>query len=152
MANHVRTQIRDAAVDLLDALTTTSTRCSGGRPRSRPVQESELPCLLVYTNEEESEPVSGQMGTRRMDRNCQLIVHGYAQGTGDVDATLDTIAKEVEAALAAAPTLGGLAKDSYLTGTAKESDPEAQQPTWEIVLTFTVQYQTREDVPDASLA
>lgn len=152
MANHVRTQIRDAAVDLLDGLTTTSTRCSGGRPGSRPIQESELPCLLVYTNEEESEPVSGTQGTRRAHRAVQLVVHGYAAGTGDIDATLDTIAKEVEAALAAAPTLGGLAKDVYLTGTVKESDPEAQQPTWAIVLTFTCEYSTREDIPDAALA
>lgn len=151
MANHVRTQIRDAAKDLLDALTTTSTRCTAGRPKSRPIQESELPCLLVYSGEEESEPVSGQMGTRRLQRSMQLIVHGYAQGTGDIDGTLDTIAKEVEAALAAAPTLGGLAKDLYLVGTTKESDPEAQQPTWEIVLTFTCEYSTREDLPDAAL-
>ncbi len=152
MANHVRTQIRDAAVALLDALTTTSTRCTGGRPKSRPIQETELPCLLVYTQEEESEPVSGQMGTRRLQRAVQLMVHGYAQGTGDIDATLDTIAKEVEEALAASPTLGGLCKDLYLTGTVKDSDPEAQQPTWEIVLTFTCEYATREDDADAALA
>lgn len=152
MANHVRTQIRDAAVDLLDALTTTSTRCTGGRPKSRPIQESELPCLLVYTQEEESEPVSGTMGTRRVSRAVQLVVHGYAQGTGDIDTTLDTIAKEVEVALAANPTLSGKCKDLYLTSTVKDSDPEAKQPTWEIVLTFTCEYSTREDLPDASLA
>lgn len=152
MANHVRTQIRDAAVNALDALTTTSTRCTGGRPKSRPIAESELPCLLVYTNEEESEPVSGQMGLRRMSRSVQLLVHGYAQGTGDIDATLDTIAKEVEAALMADPTLGALAKDTYLVGTVKDSDPEAKQPTWEVVLTFTCEYSTREASPDAALA
>jgi RsiW-degrading membrane proteinase PrsW (M82 family) len=152
MADHVRTQIRDAAVDLLDALTTTSTRCTGGRPKSRPVQESELPCLLVYTNETEAEPVSGTMGARRMAEVCQLVVHGFAQGTGDIDKTLDTIEKEVRVALAAAPTLSGLAKDSYFVGSTKESDQEAQQPTWEIVITFTVEYSTRETAPDAALA
>lgn len=152
MADHLRTQIRDAAVNLLDALTTTSTRCTGGRPRSRPIQESELPCLLVYTNEEESEPVSRTLGARRMDRNVQLMVHGYTASTGDADKTMDTIAKEVEAALAASPTLGGLCKDLYLVGTVKESDPEASQPTWELILTFTCQYQTLETAPDAALA
>jgi hypothetical protein len=139
-------------VDLLDNLTTTSSRCTGGRPESRKVQESELPCLLVYTNEEESEMVSGQMGARRQARACQLVVHGFAQGTGDIDKTLDTIAKEVEAALGAAPTLSGKAKDLYLVGTEKSSDPEAKQPTWEIVLTFTCEYSTREGIADVALA
>lgn len=152
MANHLRTQIRDAAVTRLTGLTTTGTRCTGGRPKSRPVQESELPCLLVYTAETEAEPVSGTMGTRRMDDAAQLIIHGFARGTGDVDATLDTIEKEVRAALATAPTFGALAKDSYFTGSVKESDPEAQQPTWEIVITFTVAYSTRETAPDVALA
>lgn len=152
MASHVRTQIRDAAVALLDALETTRDKCTGGRPNSRPIQESELPCLLVYTNEEESAPASRTMPARRLQRAVQLVVHGYAQGTGDIDATLDTIAKEVEAALGADPTLGGLAKDTYLVGTLKQSDADAQKPTWEVVLTFTCEYSTREDIPDAALA
>jgi len=152
MADHVRTQIRDAALDLIDALTTTGSRAYAGRPGSRPLQESELPALLVYTNEEEAEYVSGQQGARRIQRNCQLMVHGFAQGTGDIDKTLDTIAKEVEEALMAAPTLGGKAKDLFLTNTTKESDPEAQKPTWEIVLTFTCEYHTREGDSDAALS
>jgi hypothetical protein len=151
MANHIRTQIRDAAVALLDSLETTRDKCTGGRPKSRPIQESELPCLLVYTNEEESEPVSGTMGARRIARAVQLVVHGFVASTGDADETMDTIAKEVEAALAAAPTLGGLSKDLYLTGTTKESDPDAEKPLWELVLTFTCEYSTLETAPDAAL-
>lgn len=152
MADHVRTQCRDAAKTAVTGLTTTGASVFAARPKSRPVQENELPCLLVYTQEEESEQVSGQQGTRRMARAVQLVVHGYAQGTGDIDKTLDTIAKEVEVALAANPTLTGKCKDLYLTGTVKESDAEAKQPTWEIVLTFTCEYSTREDLPDAALA
>lgn len=152
MADHVRTQIRDAAVTRLTGLVTTGTRCSGGRPKSRPVQESELPCLLVYTAETEGELVSRKMGARRLAEVAQLVIHGFAQGTGDVDKTLDTIEKEVRVALAADPTFVALAKDSYFTGSVKESDPEAKQPTWEIVINFTVEYSTREDAPDAALA
>jgi len=152
MADHLRTQIRDAAKTLVTGLVTTGANAFAGRPESRPLQESELPGLLVYTNEEESEFASGQRPTRRQVRNCQLLVHGFAQATADLDKTLDTIAKEVEAALEADPTLGALAKDLYLTNTAKESDPEAKQPTGEIVLTFTCEYHTREGIPDAALA
>jgi hypothetical protein len=152
MADHVRTQVRDAVKTLVTGLTTTGANAFAGRPESRPLQESELPGLLVYTNEEESEHVAGQQGSRRKARNGQLMVHGFAQSTADIDKTLDTIAKEVEAALEAAPTLSGLAKDLYHTNTEKRSDPEAAKPTGEIVLTFTCEYHTREGIPDAALA
>lgn len=151
MTDHLRTQIRDAAKTLVTGLTTTGANAFAGRPESRPLQAGELPGLLVYTNEEESEFVSGQRGARRKVRNCQLVVHGFAQVVPDLDKTLDTIAKEVEEALEASPTLGDLAKDLYLTGTVKESDPEAKQPTGEIVLTFTCEYHTREGDSDAAL-
>lgn len=151
MADHVRTQIRDAAKTLVTGLATTGANAFAGRPESRPLQEAELPALLVYTNEEESEFQSGTRPARRKVRNCQLLVHGFAQIVADLDKTLDTIAKEVEEALEAAPTLGGLAKDLYHTGTTKESDPEAAKPTGEIVLTFTCEYHTREGDSDAAL-
>lgn len=154
MADHVRTQCRDAAVALLANLTVGSDTVSaeGGRPESRPLMEANLPAILVYTNEEEAEYTSGTRGSRRLERRCQLMVHGFAQDTNDLDKTLDAIAKVVEAALEAAPTLGGLAKDVYLTGTTKSVDPEAKQPTGEVVLNFTVEYHTREGAPDAAFA
>lgn len=152
MANHLRTQCRDAVVTLLTGLTTTGANVFAGRPQTRPLKESELPGLIVYTTETEASVISLTSSGRRMQDICNLVIEAFARGTGDIDATLDTIAKEVEAALAAAPQLGGLAKDTYLTGTVKDSDPEAQKPTWEIVLTYTCEYSTREDIPDAALA
>lgn len=152
MADHVRTQCRDRAKTLVTGLLTTGANAFAGRPESRPLQETELPGLLVYTNDEESEMVSGQQGTRRKSRACELMIHGFAQSTADVDAVLDTIAKEVEAALEADPTLNGKAKDVYHTGTEKQSDPEAKKPTAEVVLKFTCEYHTREGTPDVPLA
>jgi hypothetical protein len=152
MADHLRTQCRDAAKDLIDALTTTGTRCFAGRPESRPLQEAELPGLLVYTDETEASAESGQLGSRRMVELCNLVIVGVARGTGDIDSTLDTIEKEVRAALAAAPTLSGKAKDLLFSGSVKERDPEAEQPTWLIRMTFTLEYHTRETAPDTALA
>ncbi len=150
MTDHVRTQIRDKVVDLCDALTTTSTRCFGARPKTRPLQT--LPALIVYTNGETIEPVSGQRGTRRLERPLDLVIEGYASGSGDVDKTLDTMNAEVEAALAADPTLGGLAKDLYLSKIEKEDDDEAEKPTWLIRMTWYCEYHTRETAPTAALA
>ncbi len=152
MANNLRTQCRDAVKTLVTGLTTTASNAFAGRPESRPLQENELPGLLVYTNETESEMVSGQRGSRRKVNSCELVVHGVAQSTSDVDATLDTIEKEVLAAVEASPTLGGLAKDLYHVGSSKVTDPEAKKPTGEILIRFTLEYHTREGVPDAALA
>lgn len=154
MADHVRTQCRDAAKALLDDLVTTGENCTAGRPGTRTLQESELPHLLIYTNEEELDPGegSGTRGARRKVHSCQLMVRGVVAGTGDVDKTLDDIDKEVCAALEAAPTLGGLAKDLYLTGVLKEDADAGEQPVWTITLTFTCEYHTREGAPDVALA
>jgi hypothetical protein len=154
MADHARTQCRDAALALLDSLTTTGARAYAGRPSSHPLQQAELdvgPVLLIYTNEEESELTAGQRGTRRKARACQLMVHGFAQDSTDLDKLLDTIAKEVEAALEADPTLGGKAKDCYHTKTEKNDESEGKAPTGEVLLTFTCEYDTREGTPDALL-
>jgi hypothetical protein len=152
MADHVRTQCRDAAVTLLTSLTTTGANVFAGRPESRSLQTTELPGLLVYTNETEAEDAAGQIGSRRMVELCQLMVEGVAQGTGDVDKTLDTIEKEVRAALAGAPTLSGKAKLVTFTGSEKEHDAENEQPTWRIRMNFTLEYHTRETAPDTALA
>lgn len=150
MTNHVRTQIRDKVVDLLDNLTTTGTRCHAARPRTRPLNL--LPALIVYTNNEDLQLSSGQRGSRRLERPLDLVIEGYAAGTGDVDLTLDTMSAEVETALAADPTLGALAKDLYLLRIEKEQDDEAEKPTWLIRMTFYCEYHTRETAPTAALA
>lgn len=150
MTDHVRTQIRDRVVDLLDNLTTTSTRCHAARPRTRPLQT--LPALIVYTNDETVEIVAGQRGSRRLERPLDLVVEGYATGTGDVDKTLDTMSAEIETALAADVTLNGLAKDLHLAKVEKEQDDEAEKPTWLIRLTWYCEYHTRETAPTAALA
>lgn len=150
MTDHVRTQIRDKAVDLCDALTSTSTRCFAARPKTRPL--TTLPAWIVYTNEESIEPSAGTRGSRRLARALELVFEGYAAGTGDVDKTLDTMSAEVEAALAADPTLGALVKDSYLAKVEKDQDDEAEQPAWLIRMTWYCEYHTRETAPTAVLA
>lgn len=152
MADHVRTQCRDAAVAALTGLVTTGSDVYKGRAKTRPLQETDLPALLVYTTETEASGEADQRGQRRMVEVCSLVVEGHAQGTGDVDATLDTIEKEVRAALAADPTLGGKAKDLIFSGSAKDDEAEAEQPTWVIRMTFTIEYHTRETTPDVVLA
>ena len=152
MANHVRTQIRDAALVLVTSLTTTGARAYAGRPETRPLQPTELPGLLVHTKDTESEDISGTRGSRRFQHLCDVVIDGFSKGTGDIDATLDTIEKEVRVALEANVTLGGLCKDLVCVSANKEDDPEAEQPCWRIRMTWRCEYHTREGAPDAALA
>lgn len=148
--SHVRTQLRDRAVTLCGALTTTGARCHAARPKTRPL--TTLPAWIVYTNDETIEVASGQRGTRRLGRVLDLMFEGYAAKIDDIDAQLDTMSAEVEAALSADPTLNALAKDLYLARVEKEQDDEAEKPTWLIRLTWQCEYHTRETAPTAALA
>lgn len=152
MADHIRTQIRDAVVAAVTGLTTTSTRVHAARPGTRPLQGSELPALLVYTNDTEVEDIAGTLGSRRLAHVTEVVVEGYAKGTGDTDKTLDTIEKEVRVAIETAPTLGAKCKTITLTAAAKEDADDTDQPTWRIRLIWRCEYHTREGVPDAALA
>lgn len=152
MADHIRTQIRDAALALVTGLGTTGSRAYAGRSETRPLQPTELPGLLLHTTETQSEEASGTRSSRRFIHECDLIITGYAKGTGDIDKTLDTIEKEVRVALEAAPTLGGKCKDLICTAVSKDNEADAEQPSWAIRMTWRCEYHTREGVPDAALA
>ena len=154
MAAHLVTQIRDAIYTaVLGAGTgTAGNRVYKARPRTRPLQDADLPALLIYTNSDEGTLASGQLGSRRVAYVLDAVVHGYAKSTGDTDATLDAMRKEAQIALAADPTLGGLVKDLWLRSVEKEMDDDADKPVWSITMTFEVEYHIRESAPDAALA
>lgn len=95
--SHVRTQIRQAAAAALAGLPATVSTS-----RAYPLDEAELPALLVSTNAEDIE--GGTMGAFR--RTLELIVTAVARGSY-VDDDLDALAVSVETALNR-NTLGGL--------------------------------------------
>ena len=148
MADHVRKQIRDAVVTTVTGLTTTTTNVFASRVYR--VEDSKLPALLVYTNEEESEVLS-MSRPQKIHRTVAVVVEGIAKATTALDDTLDTIAKEIETAIAADPTVGGLAKETVLTDIGVELTGDAQQPTGSIRLSFAVRYVTLETDPTTAL-
>ena len=66
MALHVRTQLRHAAVELLDGLPTTGDRVYRGR--RRPLANDHAPSLLVYTDDEDV-ILASQGSPPRQDRS-----------------------------------------------------------------------------------
>jgi NDP-sugar pyrophosphorylase family protein len=148
MANHVRQQIREYFGTTLTGLTTTGANVFESRVYT--LQENTLPSLVIYTKSETSEPIVIVVD-RVMSRDLSVVIEGYVKATSNFDDTIDTISKEVEEAIAADRTLGGLAKDTYVESTEIEFNAEAEQPLGFVSLTFLTNYYVKETNPDVAV-
>lgn len=147
MANHVRKQIRAAATTALTNLTTTGTRVHGYRA-GRPLKESELPALCVYTPADQASYETVH-APALVERELDLRVLGFAVGAeGTVDDTIDTIAKEVETALAAGLTISSKTYPVIYQG-CDITFELGEKKTGEIEMKFLVRIFNAANTPDA---
>jgi len=151
MANHVRKQSRDQAVSLLLGLSLTGSRVYASR--LQPLDNSELPCLLVNTDSENIAPQ--EVGNNPLlERQLDLKIKVLVQAASGFDATADSIMRDIEIKLNTAPasaTLNGLVHGIELTGIEVNYDAEGAQPVAEAVMTFSVIYYTLAAAPDVSI-
>ena len=140
--SHVRQQIRDDIVTTLTGLTTTGSNVF--RSRIFPLEETNLPALCIYTKSEASEYDTIGL-PRSVNRILDVAVEAYVKGVSNYDNTLDTIAVEVEEAIAADVTLGGLAKDAQITAFEADFAGDGEQPVAVGRFTVTVEYRTVEN-------
>jgi len=145
---HVRRQIREYFGSYLTGLTTTGSNVF--ESRVYPMQSAKLPAILIYTTSEASEEVAFSK-KRMQERLLDVQVEGYIRAITGFDDKLDLIASEVETAILADPTLGGLAVNTVLSGTEAEYSGDAEQPVGTIRLTFQVQYRTETGYPDSAI-
>jgi len=143
---HVRKQIRDAIAVALTGLATTAGRVSANRSYTIP----DTPAIRIMNAAEGSEYTSSNGGVRTRNRVSGYGIECHAQGS-DADDTLDQIALEVETALEADPTLGGLSKDLYLISSEPEWSGDADQQSGKLTLTYDVLYLTAEGSPGVAL-
>lgn len=145
MADHVRQQIRDAAVTALTGLITTTTHVYPSRVH--PMNEANLPGLRIYTNDEDVAILAKGM-SRILDRTLELVVEACVKENNTFDDTLDDIIKEVEVALAA-----GLAGAKYVTlkRVEIEASGEGDKQVGLARMTFAVPYNTAHNAPDVAL-
>ena len=135
---HARQTIREAAATLLTGLTTTGSRVF----QSRAVPQESLPFLLITTNDEEIVP--GTIGNL-IERQMELVVTGYAKQTSTVDEVLDTIAAEVETAMA------GFTYRNALKSRAVDFEETLEKPVGLIRLAFVCTYLTATGTPGTPL-
>lgn len=141
---HLRKQIREAIATAVTGLTTTSTRVYQSRVYA--IDSANLPCLAVYTNEEQSQ-IDSLGVTRLLQRVLSITIEGRCRATSDVDDTLDAITKEVEVALGTS-TLSNLVKDLFLASSTFEISRDAEQPTGLVRMVWMAMYSTPENDPE----
>lgn len=142
---HVRQQIREAVGALLTGLPTTGANCY--QSRIYPLQNANLPGILVFSESETSTPMT--IHQPELDRVLQIRVVACAKRTADLDDVLDTICAEIETALSVG--IEPLARSITLTGTQIEMEGSGEQPTGRAILSFEVGYSTQGNAPDVAL-
>ena len=148
--SHVRTQIRSAAATALTGLTKTGTKVF--KSRVRPIDDDELPCLLVYCDDEQNIDRATTGNPARLHRDLTLIVKGLVKKSTALDDELDVICKEVEVAIAGNMTLGGLVRTGVeLRSIAVTINEEGQPPCGEIIMEFAAGYSTYSNAPELAL-
>lgn len=145
MANHVRQQLREAIALVVTNLTTTGARVF--QSRAYPLQETDLPCLLVKT---ESERIDYQTihASTLQERDITVTIEAVARATSNLDDTLDKICKEVEMAINAASTI---AKDIRLIGTNLDTSVIGNQPVGLATMIYKMKVYTLSNAPDVAV-
>lgn len=141
--SHVRKQIRDQFVTLLTAgVTLVSSRVYA--TRVYPLTQAKLPAITVTIGSESSGlmTMGAMMGSKSLDRTVDIAVSVYENATASLDSAIDAIAVQIEEAIGADFTLGGIAKESVLTSTSIDFSGETEQPVGIATLTFSVRYVT----------
>jgi hypothetical protein len=143
---HVRTQIRDAVVAALMGLATTGSRVH--KSRVYPRDTSQLPCLLVLAGDEDID----HSFQAALDRDLVVVVRCAAKDSAELDDVLDVMLAEVEVAMQAAGTLGGLAAEvSPPVSVSTQYAEGLEMPVGILDVRFQIQYVTAVGVPDAAL-
>jgi len=144
---HLRQSIRERVAADVTSLVTTGANVF--QSRIFPVEESKLPCLLVYTTSEDSE-VTEMASPRPMTRTLNVVVQGVVSAA-QPDDTLDLISKEVEVALAGDVSINSLANNSFLSSTEIEFNADGAKPIGTVMLNYSVEYRNLDNNPESAI-
>lgn len=147
MAHHAHRQIREALTTALTGLATSGARVYPNR--LYPMADANLPGLRVFVDQDAVEAQS--IHTPHVQgHTLSVSVECCAKAAADLDDTVDQMGKEVEIALAAGFTVGGVWLQPVLTGSQFTDEPGGT-PAAVKRLTFDLTYSTLNDAPDGIL-
>lgn len=146
MADHLRRQIREAAATLVTGLATTGAKVY--QSRVYPLRDSDLPCLLVTTDDEDIN--NSSIDSMLLERNLQLRVRACQKLNANLDDSLDQMVKEVEQVLNAS-SLGGLCKPLSIQSIRIVMEDTLDKPIGSADISFLTTYYTAGATPDVPL-
>jgi len=144
---HLRQSIRERIATDVTGLSTTGSNVF--QSRFYPIEDASLPCLLVYSTTEDSEPTE-MASPRPMTRILNVVVQGVVSAT-QPDDTLDLISKEVEVALAGDVSINSLANNSFLSSTEIEFNSDGAKPIGTLMLNYVVEYRNLDNNPESAI-
>lgn len=143
---HARQQIREAVANLVTGLASTGTNVF--QNRVYPLEETNLPCILIGSSEE---VVTEHYDATYQLRELTVTVTGVVKAGADVDDALDDISEQVEIALYGDRQLSGLAKFGGLQESIIEIMGDAELPTGQVEMSFMYLYNTDGQAPGVLL-
>lgn len=144
---HVRQQIREAFATVLTNANVASVISSS---RVYPLPPTTTTAALIYTNTD-SVTDTTLTAPRNLTRELIIVVECVARKLTDLDDQLDTLCKNVENAVGANNTLGGLVKDCILADTIITHDFNGDAPIGSARMQFRVMYRTAENNAEISV-
>lgn len=148
MADHKAEQIMAAVMDNLNGLLTTGAKVFRGRVW--PLQDADMPGLLVYMGDDTIQPV-GSSSINALGSVLTINIEARVKSSSQqLDTALNQIRKEVEIALLTTPTQGlAFVVD---TGLVKANAPVLEaldKPVGSLRMEFSVQYRRSYADPSA---
>jgi hypothetical protein len=140
--SHARRTIRERVVSILEAAQVADQVHAS---RVYPLAAGTVSAALVYTNSEiVSDASSTLTAPRHLGRELVMVVECVARDSRHLDDRLDNLCANVENAIGADNTLGGLVKDCILLDTAITHTFDGDAPIGSARMQFRVQYRTSE--------
>lgn len=150
MADHVIQQVINAFATTVTGLTTTGARVY--KDRIRNLAETELPALRIFDDREDIENETIINLPYMQNRTVVLTIEAVTKENNTLDATLNQIRKEVEVAIAANSTLGGLCKlHCELKGAVKQRDGNIDVQAGKLIMTWHAIVLTMNNAPDVAI-
>jgi len=146
---HVLTQIRDAIESNLGSMATVPA-ASVFVDRIYPLERQDFPCVLLSVMSETADPGSFGNGIT-YDRSASVDVHVCVLNNTAFDTAANQIQLEVEKAIAADPTVGGIATSIRYTGRSKSMNGDGETPFVSVTLSYQVTYRTDSTAPDVAV-
>jgi hypothetical protein len=147
--SHVRTQIRNAVVALVTGLTTSSDRVYASRVH--PLPGDKLPALRVFVDEE-SIARETIHDPAMLSRLVTIRIDCVASLASGLDDELDQMALEVEDAISADSTLGGILNGGLIpSGIEVDRSADSEAPIGRLTLSYEAQYEVMNNAADVAL-